>query len=115
MKKLIVDITPYDDYIPEHSVELNFSDKQIEMINAAAKIASELEDKYAKENANKEFISLCVEFNMPVAKWQGEKYHYKASYTAVHVYSRSFMITTTTEGLHVLFESEYIGLDKLNS
>lgn len=115
MKTLFAEMTPYDDYIPEHSVELCFSDKQIEIINAAAKMAAKLEDKYFQENADQEHISLCVKFNMPVAKWQGEKYNYKASYTSVHVYSRTFMITTTTEGLHVLFESEYIDLDKLNN
>ncbi len=114
MKKLFVEITPCDGYIPEHFVELCFSDQQIDMIKAAAKTTEELDVKFAEENKNREYINLCVEFNMPVAKWEGEKYHYKVGYTSVHVYSRTFMITTTTEGSHVLFESDYIDINKLN-
>jgi hypothetical protein len=113
MKSIKVNVTPFDDYIPPHSIELNFSNEQIEAIEIAAISIQELSSKFSNLFISGEYMVRGIELNLPVAKWECEKYNFKTNHTLVHVFPKSFLISTHTEGLNILIESEEIGLDAL--
>lgn len=114
MITLHVRVTPFDDYIPGHTIELNFNQEQIDLIKTAAVSMGKLMKELNYSSLPyKGYILRGIDIMMPVAEWKGEELFYKMPDTIVKVFSESFLVFGYTDGLNVLIESKEINLMEL--